>query len=36
MRALEVKAFCLFTRGPKVDYCKKKGLMLYTPWGKDA
>lgn len=34
--AMEVKTFCLFTRGPKVDYCKKKGLMLYTPWGKDA
>jgi hypoxanthine phosphoribosyltransferase len=34
--ALEVKTFCLYTKGPKVDYCKKKGLMLYTPWGKDA
>lgn len=34
--ALEVKTFCLYTKGPQVDYCRKKGLMLYTPWGKDA
>ncbi|MDP2907186.1 MAG: phosphoribosyltransferase family protein [Nanoarchaeota archaeon] len=34
--AMEVKTFCLYTKGPKVDYCKRKGLMLYTPWGKDA
>ncbi len=34
--AIGVKTFCLYTRGPKVDYCRKKGLMLYTPWGKDA
>lgn len=34
--AMEVKTFCLFTRGYKVDYCNRKGLMLYTPWGKDA
>lgn len=34
--AVDVKTFCLFTKGPKVDYCKRKGLVLYTPWGKDA
>ncbi|MBM3199996.1 phosphoribosyltransferase [Candidatus Woesearchaeota archaeon] len=34
--ASDVKTFCLYSRGPKVDFCKRYGLMVYTPWGKDA
>lgn len=34
--AKDVKTFCLYTGGPKVDFCTRKGLMVYTPWGKDA
>ena len=34
--AKDAKTFCLYSRGPKVDFCTRKGLMVYTPWGKDA
>jgi len=36
MNVKDVRTFCLFTRKFPVDYCTRKGLMVYTPWGKDA
>ncbi|MCG2718743.1 MAG: phosphoribosyltransferase [Nanoarchaeota archaeon] len=33
----DVKTFCLYAKkGTNVDYCTREGLMVYTPWGKDA
>lgn len=35
----EVKTFCLYSKDgdiPNLDFYKEKGVMLYTPWGKDA
>ena len=35
--AASVKTFCLYTRkGIHVDFCVRSGIMVYTPWGKDA
>lgn len=33
--AKDVRTFCLYSRGPKVDFCLRKGMMIYTPRGKD-
>ena len=33
----DLKTFCLYTRkGVHVDFCSREGMMMYTPWGKDA
>ncbi|MBT5023111.1 hypothetical protein HOK51_04355 [Candidatus Woesearchaeota archaeon] len=37
LSALEVKSFCLFSRGSElVDYYSRECLAVYFPWGKDA